>query len=209
VQHVKYPYDSLANKDILKMLEQLINSFLKYGPLSQTEIEAIVKSTEIEELKKGYFLLKEGQKSFNSYFLLEGCVRQYTLADGDEKTTRFFTEGEWILSVDENSDNPVSMHNWIGMEDCLLVSGNEQKAQELFKRFPRLESISRKIIETAFSEMQKSIISYYSETPEQRYLSLLKRQPHILKRVPQYHIASYIGVQPESLSRIKKRIAKG
>ncbi|MBK7174999.1 MAG: hypothetical protein IPH84_17640 [Bacteroidales bacterium] len=94
------------------------------------------------------------------------------------------------------------------MEDCILVSGNEQKARELFERFPKLETISRKIVESAFSEIQKSILFYHSETPEQRYLSLVDKYPGILQRVPQYHIASYIGVKPESLSRIRKRVAR-
>lgn len=190
------------------MIDRLINSFLKFGSLSQSEKEAIIKSTEVKEFKKGDFLLKEGQKSINSYFVLQGCIRQYNLSDGDEKTTRFFVEGEWIISVDEISENPISMHNWICMEDCILVIGNEEKAQELFDKFPKLETISRKIVEKAFSEIQKTILYYHSETPEQRYLSLVDKYPDILQRVPQYHIASYIGVKPESLSRIRKRVAQ-
>lgn len=190
------------------MIDRLINNFLKFGSLSQTEKETIIQSTEIKESRKGDFLLKEGQKSINSYFVLQGCIRQYNLSNGDEKTTHFFTEGEWIISVDENSENPISIHNWICMEDCILVTGNEQKAQELFDKFPKLETISRKIVETALSEIQKSILFYHSHTPEQRYLSLIDKHPDILQRIPQYHIASYIGVKPESLSRIRKRVAQ-
>jgi CRP-like cAMP-binding protein len=190
------------------MVEKLINYFLRFSTLSLPEKEAIIESTEIKEFKKGVFLKKEGQKSENSFFVLKGCIRQYSLSEGIEKTTRFFVEDEWVISGSGVAENAPSMFSWICMEDCTLVSGNEQKAQELFKKFPRLESISRKIVEEAFSEIQKSILSYYSETPEQRYLSLLKSHPHILNRVPQYHIASYIGVKPESLSRIRKRISQ-
>jgi CRP-like cAMP-binding protein len=139
---------------------------------------------------------------------LRGCIRQYNLSNGDEKTTRFFFEDDWVLSVNEVSENATSLFNWICLEDCTLVSGNEQKAQELFVNFPRLETISRRIVEDAFSKIQKSVLSYYSESPEQRYLSLIKTQSNIIQRVPQYYLASYLGIQPESLSRIKKRIAK-
>jgi CRP-like cAMP-binding protein len=184
------------------------NNFLKYGLLSPEEIEAILQSTEIKEFKKGDFLLREGQKSINTYFVLRGCIRQYNLSNGDEKTTRFFFEDDWVLSVNEVSENATSLFNWICLEDCTLVSGNEQKAQELFVNFPRLETISRRIVEDAFSKIQKSVLSYYSESPEQRYLSLIKTQSNIIQRVPQYYLASYLGIQPESLSRIKKRIAK-
>jgi CRP-like cAMP-binding protein len=190
------------------MIERLINNFLKYGKLSQIEKEAIIQSTEILEFKKNNILLKEGQRSGNSYFVLQGCIRQYNLSNGEEKTTCFFTEGDWVISADEISGNAISMHNWICMEDCILVTGNEQKAQELFEKFPKLETISRKIVESAFSEIQRRIIFYHSDTPEQRYLSLVEKYPGILQRVPQYHIASYIGVKPESLSRIRKRLTK-
>lgn len=190
------------------MIDRLINNFLKYGLLSPEEIEAILQSTEIKEFKKGDFLLREGQKSINTYFVLRGCIRQYNLSNGDEKTTRFFFEDDWVLSVNEVSENATSLFNWICLEDCTLISGNEQKAQELFVNFPRLETISRRIVEDAFSKIQKSVLSYYSESPEQRYLSLIKTQSNIIQRVPQYYLASYLGIQPESLSRIKKRIAK-
>jgi CRP-like cAMP-binding protein len=190
------------------MIDRLINNFLKYGLLSPEEIEAILQSTEIKEFKKGDFLLREGQKSINTYFVLRGCIRQYNLSNGDEKTTRFFFEDDWVLSVNEVSENATSLFNWICLEDCTLVSGNEQKAQELFVNFPRLETITRRIVEDAFSKIQTSVLSYYSESPEQRYLSLIKTQSNIIQRVPQYYLASYLGIQPESLSRIKKRIAK-
>jgi CRP-like cAMP-binding protein len=190
------------------MIDKLLNNFLKFGSLSQEEKEAIIQSTQVKEFKKGEFLLREGQKSINTYFVLRGCIRQYNLSNGDEKTTRFFIEDDWVISVNEVSENATSAFNWICLEDCTLISGNEQKAQELFVKFPRLETISRKIVEDAFSKIQKSILSYYSETPEQRYLSLIKSQPYIIQRVPQYHLAGYLGIKPESLSRIKKRIAK-
>lgn len=189
------------------MVEKLINNFLRFDSLSLAEKDAIIKSTEIKKFSRGDFLLKEGQKSNDSYFILKGCIRQYNLSDGVEKTTQFFVEDDWVISVEEINKNAVSMFNWICIEDCTLIMGNEQKAQELFKKFPRLETISRKIVESAFSEIQRSLLAYYSETPEQRYISLIKTRPTILQRTPQYHIASYIGVKPESLSRIRKRIA--
>jgi CRP-like cAMP-binding protein len=175
------------------MIDKLLNNFLNYGFLSKEEKEAIIKSTQVKEFKKGEFLLREGQKSKNTYFVLRGCIRQYSLSKGDEKTTRFFIEDDWVISANEVSENATSAFNWICLEDCTLISGNEQKAQELFVKFPRLETISRKIVEDAFSKIQKSILSYYSETPEQRYLSLIKSQPYIIQRVPQYHLASYLG----------------
>jgi hypothetical protein len=81
--------------------------------------------------------LREGQKSINTYFVLRGCIRQYNLSNGDEKTTRFFIEDEWVISVNEVSENATSAFNWICLEDCTLISGNEQKAQELFVKISK------------------------------------------------------------------------
>lgn len=94
----------------------------------------------------------------------------------------------------------------ICIEDTTVVVGNEQKAQELFKKFPRLEQISRMVIEAAFAEQQQLTTSYLTDKPEQRYLNLLKSRPDIFQRVAQYHIATYIGVKPESLSRIRRKL---
>ncbi len=76
----------------------------------------------------------------------------------------------------------------------------------MFKEFPRFETISRAIIEPDFAEQKKLLTSYLTDSPEQRYLNLLKTRPDLFHRIPQYHLASYIGINPESLSRIRKRI---
>ncbi|MBV6652439.1 MAG: hypothetical protein KI786_01700, partial [Mameliella sp.] len=77
----------------------------------------------------------------------------------------------------------------------------------LFRKFPRFETISRAIMERAFAEQKAALTSYYTDSPEQRYLRLIQAKPDLVQRIPQYHLASYIGVKPESLSRIKKRMA--
>ncbi|MEZ4949871.1 MAG: hypothetical protein R2784_10850 [Saprospiraceae bacterium] len=94
------------------------------------------------------------------------------------------------------------------MEDTTVVEGDEKQAQELFKNFPRFETISRTIMEAAFAEQRDALNSYYTDSPEQRYLKLLNSRPDLFQRIPQYHLASYIGVKPESLSRIRKRLAE-
>lgn len=83
-----------------------------------------------------------------------------------------------------------------------------KQAQTLFNQYPRLESIARKVLENAFAEYQQTINNYLTDTPEQRYVRLSETRPNLIQRVPQYHLASFIGVRPESLSRIRKRIMR-
>lgn len=189
------------------MKDKFLNYFSRISTLSKEEGEAITESMQTKTFKKSEFLLQAGQLSVNTYFILEGCVREYILAEGEEKTTNFFTEEQWVISLNSFTSQNVANHNWVCMEDTTVVVGNEEQGQALFKRFPRFETISRTIMEAAFAEQRDALASYYTDSPEQRYLKLQKSRPDLFQRIPQYHLASYIGVKPESLSRIRKRIA--
>jgi len=190
------------------MENKLLSYFSKIMPLTGEEAAAIVETVNIQQYKKGTILLREGQVSMNAYFVLDGCVRQYYLVDGEERTNNFFTENQWVISITSISQQIPSGHFMECCLDSTLVVGNREKEEYLYKRFPKLESISRKVMEKVFAEQQEIMASYATDTPEQRYLKLLKSRPDLFQRIPQYHIASYIGVKPESLSRIRKRIAR-
>lgn len=188
------------------MSNKLVEHFSRISPLTREEAQAIELAMSPKTFKKGTILLKEGQISIDTYFVLEGCIRQYILADGNEKTTDFFTEGQWVISPSGLMQTEPSKHVLVCMEDCTLVVGNEKAAQKMFSAFPRFETIARVVMETAFAEQQKMLLSYLTDTPEERYRRLISTRPDLVQRVPQYHLASYIGVQPESLSRIRKRM---
>jgi CRP-like cAMP-binding protein len=188
------------------MKSKLLNYFARIMPISKEEADAIAGTMVIKHYKKGVVLLKEGHISSEAYFVLEGCVRQYFVVDGEEKTANFFTEDQWVISLNSFSNNLPSNHYMACSTDCFLVVGNREKEEDLYHRFPKLETVSRKVMEKVFTEQQELMASYSTDTPEQRYLKLLKSRPNLFQQIPQYQIASYIGVKPESLSRIKKRV---
>lgn len=190
------------------MENKLITYFSKFSAFTETEKQALKDSMVIKTFGKGTFLLKEGQANNASYFVLDGLVRQYRLIDGEEVTTAFYTEEQWIISLTGFAEDTIATDYLLCEEEASVVIGNEEKAQKLFRDFPRFETISRAVMETVFAEQHKTMMYHLTASPEEKYLRLLETRPELAQRVPQYQLASYIGVKPESLSRIRKRMVQ-
>lgn len=191
------------------MEKKLLDYFNKLMPLLPEEKEAITSTINIQHYKKGTILLNEGQVSNAAYFVLEGCVRQYYITEnGDEITTNFYMPEQWVTTIQSFRNQAPSNHFLACATDACLVVGNREKEDFLYKKFPRLETVSRLVMEQVFAEHQEQLANYLTNSPEQRYNRLMKHNPDLLQLVPQHQIASYIGVKPESLSRIRKRMAQ-
>jgi len=190
------------------MTDSVINYFKKITNLSSEESKILSESMLLKTFEKGSFLIKEGQYENESFLVMKGMVRQYKNVDGNEVTTNFFTEEQWIINFETVEGKSISKYNLLCVEDTTVVIGNEEKAIELFKQFPKFERVSRQIMETVFKEQQEQMVTHLTDKPENRYLKLLAARPDIFQRVAQYDIASYIGVKPESLSRIRKKLAQ-
>lgn len=188
------------------MEEEFIKYFSRFRPLTVEESQAIIQDTCIENFKKGTILLSEGQISKDVFFILKGCVRQFCISDGDEKNTDFFIEQEWVLTAVNYAEKTPSTFYLSCLEDCILVVGNAENDKKLYQNFPELEALARSIMEVEMTKYKETLVSYITNSPEQRYINLLKNRPELLQRVPQHHLASYLGIKPESLSRIRKRI---
>ena len=166
---------------------------------------AIFESTFIQSFEKGNILLKEGGISNDCYFVLKGCIRSYFLKDGEEKTIEFYTEEQSVMPSNYGTFKPSECYLEC-LEDTVVSVGNPELEKVTFKKYPQLESLSRVIAETIMIKQQESFIQYKISTPQERYANLLETRPTLLQRVPQHQIASYLGIKPESLSRIRKRI---
>lgn len=177
-------------------------------PLSLAEKETIAELMIVRSFRKGTLILREGQVSTNCYTILEGCIRQYYLIDGEERTTFFYTEGQTIYAQRGSSKKAPAKHYLACVEDTTITMMTQEDENELFRRFPRFERLSRIALEEELGNYQEMMATFMTSSPEERYLKLLKNRPELLDRVPHYHLASYLGVKPESLSRIRKRIMK-
>ncbi|WP_417237113.1 Crp/Fnr family transcriptional regulator [Bizionia paragorgiae] len=190
------------------MENEIVRLISRYLELTNEEALAFAECIPIKSFKKGDILLREGQVCRDSYFVIEGCVRKYYIIDGDERTTAFYVEDESIASLQSYTNKTPANHYFECVEDCRLAVLNYEKEQELFKRVPKYEALCRMSMEDDFGEQQEALAKFITSSPEERYKNLLETRPDLIQRVPQYHLASYLGVKPESLSRIRKRIAK-
>lgn len=188
-------------------MKDLLRQMLLHFPLlTKEDIDLIIERSNIQSYKKGTVLLKEGQISKECYSVLKGLVREFYLVDGEEKTTAFYTEGMPVNSFSSFTNETASKHYLVCAENCVLVVGNQSLEEEMCQHIPKLESIIRKEVERLTGEAQDEFAKFITSTPEQRYLHLIDTRPDLINRVPQHQIASLLGITPESLSRIRKRI---
>lgn len=185
--------------EFIKVLEKIPN-------LSEADRAEIKQSIVIEKFPKGTNLLKENEVSKNCYFLLEGCVRQFKLNEGKEETTGFYTEGDSIVSFLSYLERTPSTHHLVCTEDCLIAISDPEYEKNIHEKYPAIKDFVYNDITRQMGKIQEESSVFKTSTPEERYLNLLNKKPSLLNRIPQHQIASYIGVTPESLSRIRKRI---
>lgn len=187
-------------------MQQILFEFLsKYVPLTEDEKNAIVSLDIFRSVKKGTILLEEGQNTNESYFVLKGCIRKYYILDGEEKTTAFYTEMEGLTPHCVANQTP-SEYYVSCTEDSILIVSNADMESEVNSKFPKFETLCRILSEERLGKQQIDFDAFKTSSPEQRYLNLLQAQPDLIQRVPQHQLASYLGIKPQSLSRLRARI---
>jgi CRP-like cAMP-binding protein len=187
-------------------MHDLLFDFLsRYISLTEEEKNAIISLDTFRSVKKGTILLREGQRSNEGFFVIEGCIRTYYVVDGEEKTTAFYTEMEGLTPHCVASKAP-SEYNISCVEDSILNIANPDMGVELFQNFPKFETLCLKLSEDLLAKQQLDFDDFKLSSPEQRYLKLLEKRPDLIQRVPQHQLASFLGIKPQSLSRLRARI---
>lgn len=188
-------------------MDEIIFEFLsKYITLTEQEKKIISDSKFIRSFPKGTVLLKEGDLPKECYFIMQGCIYSYYLVEGELKVTEFFTEGQPITPVGYTTKASSSYYLECA-EDCILSMGSEERTAAIMQKIPRLALLGGELMEDELASQRIKYDNFVKLTPEQRYKKLQEDSPELLNRVPQYLIASYLGIKPESLSRIRKRLS--
>ena len=157
--------------------------------------------------KKGDFFLAEGQICKQVGFVVKGLMRYYINHDGEEKTYAFSQENNYVCNYESFLPQSPSLKIIQALEDCDVLVISHDDLQIFYANVREGERFGRIVIGAVFIQMLQDITSFYTETPELRYERFIKNHADLQQRISQYHIASYVGVKPQSLSRIRKRIS--
>lgn len=191
------------------MHSNLIKILGQFANLDENESELIKSSFNPHSLVKGEYFLKEGEVNKHVGFLHKGLVRYFVYKDGEESTFEFTKEGEFIGDYQSFRNATVTKQNIQAIEDCELLIIDFPKIQNIYNKTENGNLIGRQIIAHRFDVMVNQLLEVYMQNHEDRYKSFIKKYYDLTQRIPQYLIASYVGVRPESLSRIRKRFVRG
>lgn len=183
-----------------------INTLKNICKIDALEEELFLKYFKPFTLKKGDYLLQSTQINSKLGFLCKGLVRYFIFKNQEESTFEFTKEGEFVADYHSFISKKPSNQNIQALEDCEFLIINFNDLQELYKISNTANFIGRIIIEHRFMIMVNQLLIKEKYTEEERYTYFLKHYKDLTQRIPQYLIASYIGVKPQSLSRIRKRM---
>lgn len=187
------------------MHSSLIELLTSIVPLSQKEQEMIIGAFKEIHLPKGTLFLEEGATSSHVGFLTKGLVRYFVHKNDQEATFEFTREGEFVADYQSFSKQIPSQQNIQAIEDCTMLIIGLNELQHIFNNTTHGNLLGRIIIEHRFAIMVQQLLAIYMQSQEARYYHFMKEYPDLVQRIPLYLIASYVGIQPQSLSRIRRK----
>lgn len=188
------------------MYEQITNQIIKIINLDNEEVEHFISKLQVKQFGKKEMVLQEGNICKHAYFINKGCLRYFYNIDGQENTGQFFFENSWYADYESYLSGKPSNQNIETLEKSVIILLAKSDLEQLFIDIPKFEKFGRIMAENAFLGLRNRNEMLTNQSAEERYLNLMKERPKVFERVPQHYIASYLGIKPPSLSRIRKRI---
>ncbi len=189
-------------------LQNLKNKILSYTKVDEKSLDYWLSFYEKIELKKGEALITVGQVVTHFYYLDSGCIYFYKMQDGETKVLEFYTEDVFFTDLPSYVKSSPSRYFLRATEDTTVYAIKKTDTEKSFDDSHQLERFGRLSMQEAFIKSYSRVERLNSRTNEERYLRLLEKRPGLLQRVPQYLIASYLGLTPVGLSKIRKRLLK-
>lgn len=162
-----------------------------------------------KKLRKKQYFLQEGNVAFHTAWVAKGCMRTFSVnKNGIEQTMQLAIEGWWSTDMFSFLTGEPAMYNIEAVEDCELLVIDKVGREKVFERVPGFERLMRILIEKNLVANQQRLNALMGQNADERYISFIKKYPQIVQRVPQHMIASYLGITPETLSRIRKQLSE-
>lgn len=194
-------------KTTRRMIQQLLLKIGQIIPLTSKDEKTIRRLFHEKTIRKNDYFVQEGQVCRQAAYIVRGMMRYFINADGEEKTYAFGFEDCFVSNYESFVPQMPSQKYIQALEDTLMLTISYHDLQQFYAQVEKGERFGRIVIEQVFLESLQEIASLYVDSAEQRYANFMKYYPEVQQRIPQYYIASYVGVKPQSLSRIRKRIS--
>ena len=191
------------------MFHEIDKHICRCAPVSDEEIAIFNSRLKPLSVKKKTLLLRQGEICRFEAYIVKGCVKKYYIDEnGDQVILQFAVEDWWISDIGSFSEQRPSNLFIEALEDTELLTIDFESKQKLFHEIPSLERVFRIMVQRAYSVLESRFYATVSHSAESRYTEFLSKYPSIPQRVPQQQIASYLGITPESLSRIKTQLLR-
>lgn len=191
------------------MFDNLLKSIREKVSLTDENIETLKPFFTPKKLRKRQYVLNAGDVCQYITFVEKGLLRSFTVDDeGNEHVVQFAIEGWWISDVGSFISGKEALYNIEALEDSELLNLTRQSMEELLDRLPVMERFFRILMQNNIVALQRRAVAYMSLSAEEKYLKLLEVAPDIMTRASQQHIASYLSITPETLSRVRKKVSE-
>ncbi len=188
--------------------QQLKASISRFINLSEEECLQFAQLFYMREVKKKAYWFPSGTVCTEIAFIVKGCMRTYIEKNEVERTSQFFFENSWYTDYESWLTKQPSMVGVEAIESTELLIIPFRELERLYNETPKYERLGRLMAENTIIGIRNRNVSLLNDSPEEAYLKLMKERPKVISRVPQHLIASYLGIEPETLSRIRKKIAQ-
>lgn len=186
-------------------MDKLRNYIKSQINIDDADLEVILSNFKELKIAKDKFALKQGQMATNYFFVKSGGLRVYFDHNDRQITSWIALENEFFTDLSSLKNQLPSKFNIEAIEETVLLTIKLDKMEQLYKQFPLWQQFGRQIWEANFLKLVEGIIGFQTLTAEERYLSAMQ-ESELLQRVPLKHLASFLGVTPTSLSRLRKKI---